>query len=45
MSRARKIECFLNAVDELVLPMIARCFAFGHKTPTQRQILVHVEAE
>ena len=23
---------------------IARCFAFGHETPTQRQILVHVEA-
>jgi hypothetical protein len=35
---------FLNAVCELVLQMIARCFAFGHETPERRQVLVHVEA-
>jgi len=44
-SRVRKIVLFLNAVYELVLQMtIARCFALGHKTPGQRQILVHVGA-
>jgi hypothetical protein len=36
--------CFFNAVCELVLQMIARCFAFGHETPEQRQILVHAGA-
>jgi len=31
--------CFFNAVHELVVQVIARCFAFGHLTPGQRQIL------
>jgi hypothetical protein len=31
--------CFFNAVHELVLWMIARCFAFGHETLEQRQIV------
>jgi hypothetical protein len=31
-------------VHELVLQTIARCFAFGHETPGQRQILVHLKA-
>jgi hypothetical protein len=31
-------------VCELVLPMIARCFAFGYETPGQRQNLVRAEA-
>ena len=37
--------CFLSAVYELVLQMIARYFAFGHKTPEQRYVQVCVEAE
>ena len=32
--------CFFNAVYELVLQLIACCFAIGHETPGQRQILV-----
>jgi hypothetical protein len=36
--------CFFDSVYELVLQMIARCFAFGHETPGQRQILAHAEA-
>jgi hypothetical protein len=31
-------------VYEVVLPMIARCLAFGHETPGQSQILVLAEA-
>jgi hypothetical protein len=31
-------------VHELVLPMIARCFAVGHETPERRQSLTHAEA-
>jgi hypothetical protein len=36
--------CFFNEVHELVLPMIACYFAFGHETPEQRQILAHAKA-
>ena len=36
--------CFFNAVHELMLQMIARCFAFAHGRPGQRRILVHAGA-
>jgi hypothetical protein len=35
--------CFFSAVYELVLQMLVRDFAFGHETPEQRQILIHIE--
>ena len=42
--RSERSFCFFNAVYELVLQVIARCFAVGRETPERRQSLAHAEA-